>query len=125
MTRLILYTAWQVVVIIDPHLKRTQSYPVYTKASELGILIKPASGEGEFEGWCWAGSSSWVDFFNPASWDWWTSLYQHSSDSQEWHWTASTDDIFIWNDMNEVRHWQGLLLTYFDILILAVCIQWS
>ena len=91
------------VVIIDPHLKRVQSYPVYNKASELDILIKPASGQGEFEGWCWSGSSSWVDFFHPVSWDWWTSLFQHSSDNKDWHWTDSTDDIYIWNDMNEVR----------------------
>jgi len=60
------------VVIIDPHLKRMQDYRA---ASDLGILIKPKSGEGEYEGWCWPGSSSWTDSFNPASWDWWKSIF--------------------------------------------------
>lgn len=96
------------VVIVDPHLKRVQDYPVYSKASELGILVKPPSGEGEFEGWCWSGSSSWVDFFHPGSWDWWISLFQHRGDGKEWHWKDSTDDVFIWNDMNEVSGTSGL-----------------
>ncbi|KAF8589491.1 glycoside hydrolase family 31 protein [Ramaria rubella] len=101
----------KMVVIIDPHLKRVETYPVYKKASELGILIKPASGEGEFEGWCWSGSSSWVDFFHPGSWDWWISLFQNKGDSNEWHWVDSTDDIFIWNDMNEPSVFNGPEIT--------------
>lgn len=39
------------VVIIDPHLKRESDYPVYQIASELGVLVKPKSGEGEYEGY--------------------------------------------------------------------------
>ncbi|KAF8525985.1 glycoside hydrolase family 31 protein [Hysterangium stoloniferum] len=101
----------KMVVIIDPHLKRVESYPVYKKASELGILIKPSSGEGEFEGWCWSGSSSWVDFFHPGSWDWWISLFQPRGDSKDWHWTDSTDDVFIWNDMNEPSVFNGPEIT--------------
>jgi Alpha-glucosidases, family 31 of glycosyl hydrolases len=90
------------VVIIDPHLKRTSDYPVYKKASELGILVKPKGGEGEYEGWCWTGSSSWIDFFNPASWDWWKSLFKTVKLKDGWSWTESTDAVHIWNDMNEV-----------------------
>ena len=91
------------VVIIDPHLKRTQDYPLYKEASELGVLVKPKSGEGEYEGWCWTGSSSWIDFFNPASWDWWSKLFRTKAVKKGWTWVNSTDDIiFIWNDMNEV-----------------------
>lgn len=91
------------VAIVDPHLKRVSSYPVYAEASEKGILIKPANGDGEFEGWCWSGSSSWVDFFHPDSVPWWISLFQFKDGSKTWHWTDSTEDLFIWNDMNEVR----------------------
>ncbi|KZT41930.1 alpha-glucosidase [Sistotremastrum suecicum HHB10207 ss-3] len=97
----------KMVVIVDPHLKRTNDYPVYKKASELQVLVKPASGEGEYEGWCWSGSSSWVDFFNPASWPWWQSLFKIEGDSDEWHWSKSTEGVFIWNDMNEPSVFNG------------------
>jgi alpha 1,3-glucosidase len=90
------------VVIIDPHLKRTNDYPVYQRASDLGILVKPKSGEGEYEGWCWPGSSSWIDFFHPGSWDFWTSLFKTKAIEGQWSWTESTDHVGIWNDMNEV-----------------------
>ena len=90
------------VVIVDPHLKRTSEYPAYQKASDLGILVKPKGGEGEFEGWCWPGSSSWVDFFNPASWLYWTTMFKTKEVPNEWSWTRSTEDVHIWNDMNEV-----------------------
>jgi len=89
------------VVIVDPHLKRTDDYPVYKKAQELGVLVKQKNGQDDFEGWCWPGSSSWVDFFNPVSWDFWKSLFETSKGSS-WSWTESTEDIHIWNDMNEV-----------------------
>jgi len=97
------------VVIIDPHLKRVQDYPAYKMASDLGILVKPKSGEGEYEGWCWPGSSSWTDFFNPASWDWWKGMFKIEPRADEkFSWTKSTTDIHIWNDMNEV----GFFLFY-------------
>ena len=92
------------VVIVDPHVKRTQDYPVYKEASELEVLVKPKSGTGEYEGWCWSGSSSWIDFFNPKSWDWWISLFKpHKLDNGRWSWIDSTEAVHIWNDMNEVR----------------------
>ena len=91
------------VVIVDPHLKRTTDYPAYKSASELGVLVKPPSGEGEYEGWCWSGSSSWVDFLNPNSWEWWKGLFKTVQTGDNWSWTQSTTDVHIWNDMNEVR----------------------
>lgn len=82
----------QLVAIIDPHIKRTPSLHVYKEAQDLGILCKTPDG-GEYEGWCWTGSSSWVDWFDPkrsgfnhpsrclltedcCSWDWWTGLFK-------------------------------------------------
>ena len=99
----------QMVVIVDPHLKRAQDYPAFKQASELGILVKPKTGEGEYEGWCWPGSSSWTDFFNPAAWDWWKSLFKTEETPGKWSWTKSTTDIHIWNDMNEVRPLRAFL----------------
>jgi mannosyl-oligosaccharide alpha-1,3-glucosidase len=92
------------VVIVDPHLKRVDDYPVYKQAKELDILVKQKNGKDDYEGWCWPGSSSWVDFFNPASWDFWRSLFSTKKGYfSKWSWTESTEDIHIWNDMNEVR----------------------
>ena len=90
------------VVIVDPHLKRNPLYPIYKEASDRQILIKPKSGEGEYEGWCWPGSSSWTDFFNPTAWDWWKIMFKTEQIDGQWTWTKSTTDIHIWNDMNEV-----------------------
>ena len=93
------------VVIVDPHLKRTASYPVYKEAQDLDVLIKQKDGQTEFEGWCWSGSSAWPDFFNPKSWDWWTGLFKmEPAKDGKFTWVESTPDIHIWNDMAEVRH---------------------
>ena len=91
------------VVIVDPHLKRSRDYPVYKQASDLQLLVKPKSGEGEYEGWCWCGSSSWADFFNPATWEWWKTMFKVEQIDGQWTWTKSTTDVHIWNDMNEVK----------------------
>ncbi|KAI0250065.1 glycoside hydrolase family 31 protein [Lactifluus subvellereus] len=100
----------KMVVIVDPHLKRTDDYPVYKQAQELGILVKQKNGQDDYEGLCWPGSSSWVDFFNPASWDFWRSLFKTTKGSG-WSWTESTEDIHIWNDMNEPSVFNGPEIT--------------
>lgn len=63
------------MAIVDPHVKRTDQLYVYTEGKELDVLYKDANGN-EFDGWCWTGSSAWVDFFNPKSHSWWKSLYR-------------------------------------------------
>jgi alpha 1,3-glucosidase len=100
------------VVIVDPHLKRDSNYPAFTAAQDLKVLVKPKSGEGEYEGWCWPGSSSWVDFFNPAAWDWWKSVFKpYQLEGGSWSWTKSTEDVHIWNDMNEPSVFNGPEIT--------------
>jgi alpha 1,3-glucosidase len=119
------------VVIVDPHLKRVDDYPVYKQARELGVLVKQSNGQDDYEGWCWPGSSAWVDFFNPASWDFWKSLFKTtkgwSIGGSGWSWTESTEDIYIWNDMNEVCIATVQRCSSADCLIphSAFCIQWS
>lgn len=98
------------VVIVDPHLKRTDSYPVYKQARDIGALVKRPDGKEDFEGWCWSGSAGWVDFFNPASWEFWKKLFNYKP-GPEWSWTQSTDDIHIWNDMNEPSIFNGPEIT--------------
>lgn len=62
------------VAIVDPHIKKADTFRIYTDAKDLDILVKKADGSN-FEGWCWTGSSVWVDFFNPNSWAWWTKMF--------------------------------------------------
>lgn len=95
----------KMVVIIDPHLKRTDNYPVYKGAQEIDVLVK-TKDLNEYEGWCWTGSSSWVDFFNPDSGPWWHSLFKITK-GDKWSWTESTEDVYIWNDMNEPAVFNG------------------
>ncbi|KAG6333168.1 hypothetical protein ID866_5923 [Astraeus odoratus] len=97
----------RMVVIVDPHSKRDSNYPVYKAASELGTLVMPKSGSGEYEGWCWPGSSSWIDFFNPKSWDMWVSFFKTKSQDGQWSWIESSDKIGVWNDMNEPSVFNG------------------
>lgn len=66
----------QLVAIVDPHLKRDDDYYVYKEAKDLDILCKQPDGKTELEGWCWPGSSSWVDWFNPTSHDWWIKMFR-------------------------------------------------
>ena len=93
----------QLVAIVDPHIKRTDDLYVYKEAKDLDILCKQADGKSEFEGWCWTGSSAWVDWLHPASWDWWKGLFAFSK------FQGSKSNLFIWNDMNEVRAAGGLM----------------
>ncbi|KAI0753449.1 alpha-glucosidase [Daedaleopsis nitida] len=97
----------KMVVIIDPHLKRTDDYPVYKQATELGILVKKQDGTTDYDGWCWSGSSAWVDFFHPGSWDWWKTLFKVESQGSQWSWIESTVNTGIWNDMNEPSVFNG------------------
>jgi alpha 1,3-glucosidase len=98
------YYVVKMVVIVDPHLKRVSTYPVYSESQSRDVLIKNSQGN-EYEGWCWSGSSAWVDFFNPDSWDWWKGLYRLKDVKgiDGWRWEKSTENVHIWNDMNEVR----------------------
>ncbi|KAL4245068.1 glycosyl hydrolase 31 family protein [Abortiporus biennis] len=101
-------TSRKMVIIIDPHLKRVSSYPVYQEAVERNVLVKQKDGTSEYEGWCWSGSSAWVDFFNPASWDWWKTLFKtHSLGDGKFSWVESTENVYIWNDMNEPAIFNG------------------
>lgn len=57
-------TGRQLVAIVDPHIKRVNDFYIYKEAKDLDILLRNKDGK-EYEGWCWTGSSSWVDFFDP------------------------------------------------------------
>lgn len=51
----------KMVTIVDPHIKRDSNYHVHSEATSKGYYIKKADGS-DFDGWCWPGSSSYLDF---------------------------------------------------------------
>ncbi|KAK3104246.1 glucosidase II, partial [Teratosphaeriaceae sp. CCFEE 6253] len=54
-----------------------------------------------YEGWCWPGSSYWIDCFSPKARDWWKGLFRYDK------FKGSAKNTFIWNDMNEPSVFNG------------------
>ena len=90
----------KLVVIIDPHIKNEGDYPVVDalKSQDHGVKNKD---NNLYEGWCWPGSSHWVDCFSPAARKWWASLFSYAS------FKGTASNSFIWNDMNEPSVFNG------------------
>lgn len=55
----------------------------------------------DFDGWCWPGQSSYLDFTDSGVRDWWASRF--ALDKYE----GSTLDLYTWNDMNEPSVFNG------------------
>ncbi len=53
-------------IIIDPHIKRDGGYFFHNDLTDKGFYVKNKDGK-DYEGWCWPGSASYVDFFDPAA----------------------------------------------------------
>ncbi|KAI1746079.1 glycoside hydrolase family 31 protein [Xylaria scruposa] len=90
----------QLVVIIDPHIKNTGSYSVVDELKSNGLAVKNKEGK-DFEGWCWPGSSVWVDCFNPSAVKWWKSLFKYNK------FKGTMENTWLWNDMNEPSVFNG------------------
>lgn len=90
----------KVVVLIDPHIKNVANYHVVDELKSKGIAIRNKDGN-IYEGWCWPGSSHWVDCFNPEAIKWWIGLFKYDS------FKGSTPNLFVWNDMNEPSVFNG------------------
>ncbi|XP_076463388.1 neutral alpha-glucosidase AB-like isoform X2 [Babylonia areolata] len=84
----------KMVTIVDPHLKRDENYQVYKEAREQGLLVKNKD-DGDFDGWCWPGSSSWPDFLEEHVRTWWANKFALSE------YVGSDLSLYVWNDMNE------------------------
>ena len=54
----------KMVTIVDPHLKRDENYYIHKEATAKGLYIKNKDGS-DFDGWCWPGQSSYLDFTSP------------------------------------------------------------
>lgn len=90
----------KMVTIIDPHIKREGGYHIHEEATKLGYYVKNKDG-GEYDNWCWPGSSSWIDFTNPEIRKWWAGKFALSE------YPGSTETLFTWNDMNEPSVFHG------------------
>jgi alpha 1,3-glucosidase len=90
----------KMVTIIDPHIKKDDGYAVHAAAKAAGHYVRAAGG-GEYDGWCWPGSSGYLDFTSPAVRAWWAGLFSLAS------YAGSTLSLFTWNDMNEPSVFNG------------------
>ncbi|KAG8383903.1 hypothetical protein BUALT_Bualt04G0062500 [Buddleja alternifolia] len=88
------------VTIVDPHIKRDESYYIHKEASQKGHYVKDATGK-DFDGWCWPGSSSYLDMVNPEIRSWWADKFSLEN------YVGSTSSLYIWNDMNEPSVFNG------------------
>lgn len=87
-------------IIIDPHTKRDNGYFVHNECTERGYYTKNKDGN-DYEGWCWPGSSSYIDFFDPVARKYYADLYLLENFKE------STAEVGIWNDMNEPSVFNG------------------
>uniref|UniRef100_A0A8D0GCZ1 Glucosidase alpha, neutral C n=1 Tax=Sphenodon punctatus TaxID=8508 RepID=A0A8D0GCZ1_SPHPU len=94
----------KLVAIIDPHVKVDPTYAIYSQAKKEGYFVKDREGK-DFEGICWPGSSSYLDFTSPNVREWYADQFAFKT------YKGSTDILFVWNDMNEPSVFRGTELT--------------
>ncbi|XP_042909479.1 neutral alpha-glucosidase AB isoform X2 [Parasteatoda tepidariorum] len=90
----------KMVTLVDPHIKKDNSYYIHKEASEKGLYVKNKDNN-EYDGWCWPGSSGYLDFFSPEVREWWASKYALDQ------YKGSTLALYTWNDMNEPSVFNG------------------
>ncbi|KAJ7945128.1 Alpha-glucosidase [Quillaja saponaria] len=90
----------RMVTIVDPHIKRDESFPLHREATQKGYYVKDATGN-DYDGWCWPGSSSYLDMLNPEIRSWWAEKFSLQN------YVGSTPSLYIWNDMNEPSVFNG------------------
>ena len=97
-------TERKLVVIIDPHIKNKAGYPIVDelKSKDLAVHNKD---NNIYDGWCWPGSSHWIDCFNPAARSWWKTLFQYDK------FKGTMSNVWLWNDMNEPSVFNGPEIT--------------
>jgi alpha 1,3-glucosidase len=90
----------KLVAIIDPHIKNKEGYHVVDELKKKDLAVHNKDGN-IYEGWCWPGSSHWIDCFNPAAIKWWIGLFKYDA------FKGTAPNLFIWNDMNEPSVFNG------------------
>jgi alpha 1,3-glucosidase len=85
----------KMVTITDPHIKRAAGYHIFDEATANGYFVKNPQGTADYEGHCWPGTSSWLDFTNPTVRDWYATMFKYDK------YKGSTPILYTWIDMNE------------------------
>jgi alpha 1,3-glucosidase len=63
--------------------------------------IKDKDGSKDYDGWCWPGASSYLDFTAEHVRHWWAEQFGYD------RYQGSTQTLFTWNDMNEPSVFNG------------------
>lgn len=82
---------FKAVYMIDPGVKIDKKYFVYRQGTKGDHWVKKSDGK-TFVGKVWPGNCVFPDFTNPATREWWGSLYKDF---------IATGIDGVWNDMNE------------------------
>lgn len=90
----------KMVTIVDPHIKRDDNFPVHKEATERGLYVKDKNGQ-DFDGFCWPGQSSYLDFTDAGVRRWWAERFGLDK------YVGSTPHLYTWNDMNEPSVFNG------------------
>ncbi|KAL2754869.1 glycoside hydrolase family 31 protein [Sodiomyces alcalophilus JCM 7366] len=90
----------QLVLLIDPHIKNKEGYSVLSELTSKDLAVRNKDDKN-YDGWCWPGSSHWVDCFNPKAIEWWATLFKYDK------FQGTLENTFIWNDMNEPSVFNG------------------
>ncbi|XP_063933718.1 neutral alpha-glucosidase AB-like [Zophobas morio] len=90
----------KLVTIVDPHIKKDPDYQLHQALLEKDFYVKDKEGR-PYEGHCWPGSSMWPDFINPDMRNFWANQFVFEK------YPYSTNDLHIWNDMNEPSVFNG------------------
>ena len=90
----------RMVTIVDPHIKRDDKYYIHEEATTKGLYVKDKDGK-DYDGWCWPGSSSYLDFTDAGARQWWANQFAYN------RYKGSTPTLFTWNDMNEPSVFNG------------------
>jgi alpha-glucosidase len=86
---------FNVVVILDPGVKREQGYQAYDQGKEKNLFVQYPDGT-EYNGQVWPGWSAFPDFTNEQAREWWGELMKGLTD-------VGLEGF--WNDMNEPAAW--------------------
>ncbi|RVE56910.1 hypothetical protein OJAV_G00210880 [Oryzias javanicus] len=90
----------KMVVISDPHIKVDPFWSLYDDAKKGEHFIKDREGQ-VYQGSCWPGESSYLDFSSPRTRAWYSRRFSLKK------YKGSTTSLFVWNDMNEPSVFDG------------------
>ncbi|KAF0991358.1 hypothetical protein HZS_5560 [Henneguya salminicola] len=92
----------KMVTVVDPHVKKSQSYYVYNEVIEHGFDLKTATNN-TYVGWCWPGigDSIYVNYMKQEVRKWYANQFDVN------RYKGTTIDVHTWVDMNEPSVFNG------------------